>query len=166
MSTKVKETKHMGAITTKPIDVNKFWEKTPTPLKYLLLIAIIVAGSYFLFSRKVDSGQIKELEKIEQGIDVTYQLVDKFNTFQVYQAQYNEQVIKDIQNIYSLIGELNDNVNTKFNYLISNSGKYNADLIDKLNLLNDSFDKLSKAYKPTSEQKMPDPQIVVKKVEK
>jgi hypothetical protein len=73
---------------------------------------------------------------------------------------------KDVQNIYSLINELNDNVNTKFNYLIKNSGKYNQDLIDKLTLLNESFDKLTKAYKPTTDQKSPDASIVVKKVEK
>jgi hypothetical protein len=155
----------MSVISTKPVDVNKFWEKTPTPLKYLLLIAVIVAGSYFLFSKKIDSSQIKELNKIEQGIEVTYQLVDKFDAFQKFQTQYNDEVIVDIRNIYSLVTELNDNINTKFNYLIKNSGKYNQDLIDKLDLLNQSFDKLSKAYQPTNTNKdIPDPSITVKKI--
>jgi hypothetical protein len=138
-------------VNTKPFDINKFWEKTPTPLKYLLLIAIIVSASYFLFSRKVDADQIKELEKIEQGIEVTYQLVDKFESFTTFQTQYNEQIIRDVKNIYSLVNELNDNVNRKFDYLINSSGKYNKDLLDKMDLLNESFTKLSNAYKPAIE---------------
>ena len=147
-------------VNTAPFNINRFWEKTPTPLKYLLLIAIIVAASYFLFSRKVDTNQIKELTKIEQGIETTYELVEKFESFAVFQNQYNEQIIIDIKNIYMLITELNDNVNTKFDYLIKSSGKYNEDLIDKMMLLNNSFEKLSKAYQPAQ---MPEPQIQVKK---
>lgn len=149
----------MPIFSIKEFDLNKFWDRTPTPLKYLFFIAIIVAGSYFLFSRKVDTSQIKELNKIEQGIEVTYQLVERFEAFQTFQTKYNEQVIKDIKNIYLLVKELNDNVNAKFNYLIKNSGKYNQDLIDKMNLLNESFEKLSKAYSPsqpvTNEKKLP-----------
>jgi hypothetical protein len=156
-------------INTKPFDINAFWNKTPTALKYITLIAVIVAASYFLFSRKVDVSQIKELTKIEQGIEVTYQLVDKFEAFQKFQTQYNDQVIKDIRNIYTLVTELNDNVNRKFNYLINNSGKYNQDLIDKMDLLNESFDKLSKAYQPTGETKtdieLPKYEIGVKKID-
>lgn len=135
-------------VNTKPFDINKFWDKTPTPLKYLLLIAIIVASSYFLFARKVDTGQINQLEKIEQGIEVTYQLVDKFEAFTAFQTQYNDQIIADVKNIYNLVNELNDNVNRKFDYLINSSGKYNQDLLDKMDLLNESFSKLSNAYKP------------------
>jgi len=141
-------------VKTKPFDINRFWEKTPTPLKYLLLAAIIVACSYFLFSRKVDTGQIKQLDKIEQGIDVTYTLVDKFDAFQKFQTQYNDQILNDIKNIYALVSELNENVNTKFSYLINSSGKYNQDLIDKMMLLNQSFDKLTKAYSPDSQIKV------------
>jgi len=156
-------------INTKPFDINAFWNKTPTALKYISLIAIIVAASYFLFSRKVDTSQIKELTKIEQGIEVTYQLVDKFDAFQKFQTQYNDQVIKDIRNIYALVTELHRNVNTKFDYIISSSGKYNQDLIDKMNLLNESFVNLSKAYKPEGETKteteQPKYEIGVKKID-
>ena len=154
----------MAGITSKPIDINRFWERTPTPLKYLLLIAVIVASSYFLFSKKIDTNQIRELTKVEQGIETTYQLVDKFDAFQKFQTQYNEQVITDIKNIYALVSELNDNVNTKFDYLIKNSGKYNQDLIDKLNLLDESFEKLSKAYQPGKNS--PDPTITIQKIRK
>lgn len=150
-------------VNTKPVDLNKFWEKTPTPLKYLLIIALIVGSSYFFVSKKVDNSQVKELAKIEQSIEVTYQLVDKFETFQKIQQDYNKQLIEDISKLYALVQELNDNVNTKFDYMMKNSGKYNQDLIDKMNLLNESFEKLSKAYKPLE---MPDPVISVKKIEK
>lgn len=151
-------------VSTKPVDLNKFWEKTPTPLKYLLIIALIVGSSYFFISKKVDNSQIKELAKIEQGIEVTYQLVETFDTYQKIQTQYNQQMISDISKLYTLVQELNDNVNTKFNYLIKNSGKYNQDLTDKLLLLNESFEKLSKAYQPA--QPAYDPSIVIKKIEK
>jgi len=151
-------------VNTKPFDLNKFWDKTPTPLKYILLIAIIVAASYFLFSRKVDVNQIKELNKIEQGIETTYELVEKFETFTTFQTRYNDQLINDIKSIYILVTELNDNVNKKFDYIISNSGKYNTDLLDKMQLLNESFDKLTRAYQP--KDVIPEPQISVKKIEK
>lgn len=135
-------------INTKPFDLNKFWEKTPTPLKYLLLIAIIVSSSYFLYARKLNIEQIKELDKVEEGIATTYQLIDKFEAFQNFQMQYNDQIIKDIKNIYILITELNDNVNKKFDNILNTTLKGNKDLIDKMILLNESFDKLSKVYKP------------------
>lgn len=153
-------------VNTKPFDLNKFWEKTPNPLKYLLIIALIVGSSYFFISKKVDNSQIKELAKIEQGIEVTYQLVERFDTYQKIQSQYNQQMIDDVAKLYALVQELNDNVNSKFNYLIKNSGKYNQDLLDKMILLNESFDKLSKAYQPSQSTQPYDPQISIKKIEK
>jgi hypothetical protein len=158
------EHKTMPKLEFTKFNLNRFWESTPTPLKYLLLIAVIVAASYFLFSKKVDSTSVKELAKMEQGIETTYQLVDKFDAFQKFQTQYNDEVIIDIKNIYALVTELNDNVNTKFNYLIKNSGKYNQDLIDKLDLLNQSFEKLSKAYQPGKTDEKYDPSITIKKI--
>lgn len=150
-------------INTTPVNLNRFWEKTPTPLKYLLLISLIVGASYFLVSKKVDTSQLKELTKIEQSIDVTYDLVDKFEKYQINQNTYNAQTLEDIKKIYSLVQELNSNINTKFDYIIKSSGKYNQDLIDKLILLNESFEKLSKAYEPIKNY---EPQISVKKIEK
>jgi len=148
------------------LDLNKFWDKTPTVLKYVLLICVIVAGSYFLFSRKIDTSQLKELDKIQQGIEVTYQLVDKFESFQRFQNEYNDEIIKDVRNIYILITELNSNINSKFNYLIENSGEENKDLLDKLDILNESFERLSNAYKPEKiEPKELKPDISVKKID-
>lgn len=155
----------MAIIASKPLDINKFWEKTPQPLKYLLLISLIVGASYFLVSRKVDVNQVKELTKIEAGIEVTYDLVQRFEAYQLSQSDYNKQVIEDISNIYTLITELNISVNRKFDYLIENGGDNNKDLLDKLDLLNESFDKLSKAYQPKEKPELPEPSISVKKIE-
>lgn len=150
-------------VNTAPFNINKFWERTPTPLKYLLVIAIIVVCSYFLVSKKIDNSQVKELDKIEKGIDATYELADRFYKYQITQNQFNDEILKDVENVYDLVQELNTNVNTKFNYIIKSSGKYNEDLIDKLNILNQSFERLSKAYEPI---KSYEPNIQVKKVEK
>ena len=57
------------ALKVKEFDLNKFWQQTPNVLKYFLIIAIIVAASYFLITRTVDKGQLKELDKIEQNIN-------------------------------------------------------------------------------------------------
>ncbi len=150
-------------INSAPVNINRLWEKTPNPLKYLLLISIIVGASYFLVSKKVDNSQVKELAKIEQNIDTTYQFIKRFETYQINQNQFNEKALEDITKIYSLVQELNSNINTKFDFIIKSSGKYNQDLIDKLILLNQSFEKLSKAYEPIKNY---EPQISVKKIEK
>ena len=142
----------MSVINVATFNINTFWEKTPTPLKYILLIALIVGGSYFLISKRLDSTTMQQLEKMEQSIEVTYQLVDKFESFQRFQNEYNNQIIKDIRNIYMLVTELNININRKIDYLVSSSGTYNKDLIDKLELLNESFERLSKAYQPEKKE--------------
>jgi hypothetical protein len=158
----------MGFDFKTSLDLNQFWEKTPLVLKYILLITIIVGSSYFLFARKVDTNQIQELHKIQQGIEVTYQLVDKFESFQRFQTEYNNQIIKDIRNIYILVTELNDNINTKFDYLIKSSDQYNEDLIDKMILLNESFDRISKAYQleKLEEKETPELKINVRPIKK
>lgn len=150
-------------VNTAPFNINKFWDRTPTPLKYLLIIAIIVVCSYFLVSKKIDNSQIKELDKIENGIDATYDLADRFSEYQTTQNEFNDEILRDVKNVYSLVQELNTNVNTKFDYIIKNSGKYNEDLIDKLNLLNESFERLSRAYQPIQNY---EPVIQSKKIEK
>ena len=143
----------MPPVVSFPIDVTQFWSKTPKELKYLLLIAIIVFGSYLLFMRMPASEEIKELTKIEQNIAVTYELVDKFEKFQTTQIQFNEYTTQDIQYLYDLILELNQSVSAKNDYIIQNSGKYNKDLADKLKILNESFTKLVKAYQTNSNER-------------
>ncbi len=94
---------------------------------------------------------------------MTYDLVNRFQTYQTAQNKYNEQILLDIKNIYTLVQELNSNINTKFDYIVKSSGKYNQELIDKMILLNQSFEKLSKAYEPFENY---EPEISVKKIVK
>lgn len=139
-------------IKTKDIDVNRFWETTPTALKYLFLIAVIIVGLYFLFSRKIDNSQVKELDKIEQNIEVTYHLVEKFQSFQSSQLIFNEQVKNDMSRIYTLVYNLNSNVNTQFDYVIKSLGKNNSMLNETNILLKQNSEMLIKSNQPVSTQ--------------
>jgi len=164
---------------TVPIDkfnINKFWEKTPTPLKYILVLVLFLSVSYFLISKNVEDASIKEIETMKTGITATYELIDSFEKFKSQQTAYNEEVLKYIHDLHDLVQELNSNTNRKLD-IILNSGKSNtSDIIDKLILLNESFDKLSKVYQnnvdgtlPSSEKvKTPgfgQSQIVVRKID-
>ena len=139
----------MALVTFEKFNLNRFWETTPTILKYILLISLIAAGSYFfLFSRRTSNNQLKELDKIEQTITQTYTLIDKFEDFEETQYIYNNEMISYLKNIYTLVNELNENTNKKFNMLLK-QGEGNTDnIIEKLVLLNESFEKLQKAYTP------------------
>jgi hypothetical protein len=150
-------------IKSKPLDLNRLWEKTPTVLKYIFLIVVLLGALYFLFSRRIDVSHLKQLSKIEEGIETTYELVDEFESFTKFQIEYNEQLIRDIKNVYVLVNELSDNINKKIYYLIENSRNNDLELLEKMSLLNDSFNKLSKAYQP--QKNITEPQISVKKIE-
>lgn len=138
----------MSFIPLERFNLNSFWEKTPTPLKYILVFAILVSISYFIFSKKVYDTQVLELTKMEQGIELTYNLINNFEVFKVEQAQYNKEVINQLNNLHVLIRELNTSVNRKID-MILNSGDQNVELIlERIMILNESFEKLSGAYAP------------------
>ena len=140
-------------------NLNKFWERTPTPLKYILVLVIFITVSYFLISKNIENASVKELESMKVGINATYELIDSFEKFKSQQTAYNEEILKYIHDLHTLVQELNQNTNRKLDILL-NSGNSNAqDIIEKLMLLNESFDKLSKVYQkninegvPTSEE--------------
>lgn len=138
----------MGTVPLDKFNLNQFYEKTPTALKYILVISLIIVSSYFLFSRKVTKGQDKELEKIEQTIETTYSLINKFEIFENAQYQYNKETMHYLKNIYTLVEELNENMNKKFDLLLSQGGSNTEEILDRLILLNESFDKLQEAYTP------------------
>lgn len=131
------------------IDLNDFWDRTPTKLKYILIIAIFLIAIYFLFSRTVSNAQIRELEKIEQTINTTHELIERFEEFRSDQYVYNAQMLVYLDNLYTLIQELNVNINRKFEILIKSGSVANSeDLLDKILILNESFEKLQDAYTP------------------
>jgi len=138
----------MAVVPVDKFNLNSFYEKTPTPLKYILVVSLIVVGSYFLFSKKVSKGQDKELAKIEQTIETTYSLIDRFDDFESAQYQYNKETMSYLKNIYTLVEELNENTNRKFDLLLKQGGSNTGQILDQLTLLNDSYEKLTKAYTP------------------
>jgi tRNA nucleotidyltransferase/poly(A) polymerase len=127
-------------------NLNKFWEKTPTPLKYILVFVLFLTVSYFLISKNVENASVKELESMEAGIKATYALVDNFERFKQEQTAYNEQILNYIHDLHLLVQELNSNTNRKLDIILS-SGNVNAkDILEKIELLNETFEKLSKVY--------------------
>jgi len=143
----------MGVVTVDKFNLNQFYEKTPTALKYILVISLIIVGSYLLFSRKVSKGQDKELTKIEQTIETTYVLIDRFDDFRSAQYIYNAEILKYLENIYTLVEELNENTNRKFDLILSAGAGNTNEILERLTLLNESFEKLQTAYTPKEFEK-------------
>jgi len=133
--------------------INRFWEKTPNALKYILVLSIVCATMYFVFMKKVYSGQTSELNKLVENIEVTYKLIDNFEKFKTSQNTYNEELLKYMNNLYSLVQELNENTNKKLDIIIGSGSKNKEDIIEKIILLNESFEKLSKVYQDNSKIK-------------
>ena len=138
----------MGVVPMDRFNLNSFYEKTPTALKYILIISLIVVGSYFLLSKKVSKNQNKELAKIEQTIETTYSLLDRFDDFETAQYQYNKETMSYLKNIYILVEELNESTNKKFDLLLTQGGLNTYQILTQLTLLNQSYEKLTEAYTP------------------
>lgn len=139
---------------TVPLDkfsINKFWDKTPNPLKYILIFSILIATSYFIFSKKLDDNQIQELENMKKGIVATYELIDNFEDFRREQDDYNQEVITYLHNLHKLVEELNTSTNRKFDMILRSSNNNADDIIEKIVLLNESFIKLSDIYQSNIE---------------
>jgi predicted PurR-regulated permease PerM len=135
-----------SGIPMEKFNLNRFWERTPTLLKYFLVIAIIIVSSYFVFTDKINTSQTQQLDKIEDNIKVTYTLINNFENYKMLQDQYNEKVISYLQNLHVLVEELSDNTNKKFDIILQANSKNKTDVVDKILILNESFDKLSKIY--------------------
>jgi len=138
----------MGIIPLDKFNLNNFYEKTPKPLKYILVVSVIIMLSYLLFANKVTKSQKVELAEIERSIESTYKLINNFETFQDFQTEYNNGVILYLDNIYTLVGELNENTNKKFDILLRKGGENTGDILEYITILNESFDKIKKAYIP------------------
>ena len=133
-------------ISLEKFSLNKFWERTPTVLKYILIVAIFIVTFYFFFSKRIDNYHLSEIDSMKKGIDATYELIDNFETFRQEQGQYNKEVLTYLQNLHSLVNELNISTNRKLDMILKSGNKNASDLVEKLTLLNESFEKLSNAY--------------------
>jgi hypothetical protein len=141
----------MAAIPLDKFNLNRFWEKTPTALKYVLIFALFLVVSYFLFSKRMDDNHVKEIEQMKVGITATYELIDNFEEFRREQDTYNKEILEYLNNLHALVEDLNANTNRKLDMILSAGGKNSQDVIDKILLLNESFERLSKAYQPNIE---------------
>jgi hypothetical protein len=133
-------------ITLDKFSLNQFWNKTPTPLKYILVFVIFISVSYFIFAKNLKDSSIKEIQTMKIGINATYKLIDNFDDFRREQNIYNKDILEYLNNLKTLVKELNSNTNRKLDMILSSGGKNSKDLIEKLQILNESFDNLSKAY--------------------
>jgi hypothetical protein len=136
----------MASIPLDKFNLNRFWEKTPTALKYILVFAIFVVVSYFLFSKRMDDNHVREIEHMKVGITATYELIDNFEDFRREQDSYNKEILDYLNNLHKLVEDLNATTNRKLD-MILNSGDQNSEqIIEKILLLNESFERLSRAY--------------------
>ena len=142
----------MASIPLDKFNLNRFWEKTPTSLKYVLVFAIFLVVSYFLFSKRMDDNHIKEIAQMKVGISATYELIDNFEEFRREQDTYNKEVLEYLNNLHALVEDLNANTNRKLDMILSAGGQNSKDIIDKILLLNESFERLSRAYQPNIER--------------
>jgi LPS O-antigen subunit length determinant protein (WzzB/FepE family) len=141
----------MASIPLDKFNLNRFWEKTPTALKYILVFAIFIIVSYFLFSKRMDDHHVAEIDQMKKGIVATYELIDNFEEFRREQDAYNKEIIEYLNDLHSLVEDLNANTNRKLDMILA-SGNSNADdIVEKILLLNESFERLSKAYQKNIE---------------
>jgi hypothetical protein len=158
----------MVTIASNPLDINQFWEKTPTALKYFLVISLVIITAYYLFSKTATISRVKELDKIEESINITYDLIGQFQEFEQTQYAYNVQTLTYLQNIYTLVEELNENTNKKFELLLQSGGSSSAQILEKIMMLNESFEKLQEAYSPKENEitvpEIPETKIIVNKI--
>jgi len=136
----------MSAIPLEKFNINRFWERTPTVLKYILVFAIFIVVSYFLFSKRMDDNHVREIETMKVGIKATYELIDNFDDFRVEQEKYNEEILEYLNNLHALVEELNINTNRKLDMILNSGDENSEQIIEKIMLLNESYEKLLKAY--------------------
>jgi hypothetical protein len=140
----------MAGIPLDKFNLNRFWEKTPTPLKYILIFVLFAATAYFIFAKRMNESQTKEIETMKVGIVATYKLIDNFEDFRQQQDEYNKEVLTYLQNLHKLVEELNETQNRKFDMILKSGSKNSDAIVDKIMLLNESFEKISKVYQETN----------------
>ena len=94
----------------------------------------------------MDDNHVREIDTMKTGIKATYELIANFDDFRMEQDKYNQEILEYLNNLHSLVEELNENTNRKLD-MILNSGDTNSEhIIEKIMLLNESYEKLLKAY--------------------
>lgn len=145
----------MALIQFEKFNLNQFYEKSPKALKYIVVISVIIVGSYFLYAKKIDNSEERQLDKIEETIATTYTLINSFDEFRKAQYVFNDKILEYMEDIYTLVEELNENTNRKFDLILQAGGSNTNEIIERLTLLNESFDKLQDAYQPKEFKQTP-----------
>ena len=136
----------VSSISFEKVNLNRFWEKTPSALKYFLVFSIFIITAYFIFSKTLTSFHTAELSTMKKGIVATYELIDNFEEFRREQDQYNKEVLNYIHNLHALVEDLNATTNRKLDMILSAGNNNSGDIIEKIQILSESFDRLSRAY--------------------
>ena len=100
----------------------------------------------------MDNNHIDEINQMKRGIVATYELIDNFEEFRMEQDQYNKEILDYLNNLHALVEDLNSTTNRKLDMILSSGSQNTGDIIDKILLLNESFERLSKAYQPNIEK--------------
>ena len=88
----------MTVIPVEKFNINRFWEKTPTPLKYILIFSLFLITAYLFISKRMDENYIKEIDQMKIGINATYELINNFEDFRREQDNYNKQILNYLYN--------------------------------------------------------------------
>lgn len=141
-----------GIISIENFNLNNFWDKTPIVLKYILVFAILISTAYFIFSKRMEDNHVEDIKTMKKGIIATYKLIDNFEEFRIEQDAYNKEVLDYLHNLHNLVEELNTSTNRKFEMILNSGNKNTDNIIEKIILLNESFEKLSKVYQEELEK--------------
>ena len=88
------------------------------------------------------------MKRTEEGITLTYSLVQKIEQYKTTQEEYNKEFSKQLNDLHKLVNELKSNTDSKLDIIINSNSKNKDLVLEKLEILNQSFDKISDAYKP------------------
>lgn len=153
-----------------PLDkfsINRFWETMPTALKYITIVVLLLVSSYFIFVSKIKNTHNSEMIQIQKSIEMTYQLINTFDTYKIQQEEYNKEIVIYLENLHDLIGELNNTTNKKFDIILRTNKQISEDILENVKILNNSFEKYSEIYKNNIQKPdFKDPKIKVTQDEK
>ena len=145
----------MGKIEFEKFSINRFWEKTPTVLKFFLIITLFCITIYLIYNKYTTNNQLTELSDIEESIKNTYQLINRFDEFRIAQYTYNEELISYLENMNLLIVELNESTNRKFIIMLTSNTKMSeAEKVKQIMQMQKEFDDYNRYLKEHSIKKI------------
>ena len=89
---------------------------------------------------------MSSVAKIEQSIEITYTLINRFDEFKTSQNIYNDEILDKLRDIYYLVENLNQNANKKLDLIIEEGGKNTDQIINQILILNKSLENLNNSY--------------------